>query len=105
MIFIVITKIPDITEDGNKAHDFLYDGYDEINKCKCYDVGVSELSEKTPVAICKTAVFEKGEVLICDDDGREIPYPCRKPSKWDGNVEYLVYNNIKEALKKCEEMK
>ena len=31
----------------------------------------------------RTPVFHVGEVLIVDEDGREIGWPQRKPAKWD----------------------
>ena len=47
--------------------------------------------------------FTVGEVLIVDKaHGREITGLGRKPSKW--HVEYVVFDNIKDAVEKALEL-
>jgi hypothetical protein len=103
--FYVITHVPDLLEEGNTCHDFLWDGYDFSNKCKMIHAGHSNIG--SPIGECKTAVFEKGEIVICDvNTGREIPYPGRKPSKWDIVYEtfYILDNAINRANEICKEL-
>lgn len=98
--FYVITKVPGILEQGNMAHDFMYEGWDFSNDCKIPVIGISNTAK--PIGDCKTPVFEEGEIVICDiEAGREVCYPGRKPSKWD--VEYDIFDNLDDAVKKSQE--
>jgi len=97
--FYVITKVPDLLENGNMAHEFMYDGWDFSNEYKMFCIGTSEIHK--PVGECKVPVFEEGEIVICSIDGREVSYPGRKPSKWD--VKYEVFNSLDDAVKRSQE--
>lgn len=103
--FCVITSIPDLLDPdgGNLCTSFMFEYYDNINKQNSYAIGLSELPAAKPVSLCHTPVFQKGEILIVDTSGREIPYPGRKPSKWYVTAEY--FKNIEEAIKKAIEVK
>jgi len=99
--FYVITHTPDLLEEGNTAHDSMFNGYDFSNKCEIIHVGFSDIGKS--IGTCKTAVFEKGEIVICNiNNGREVCYPGRKPSKWD--VEYDVFDNLDNAVKRSQEL-
>lgn len=99
--FYVITKTPDLLEDGNMAHEWMYDGWDFSNGCKIPVIGMSDKAK--PLGDCKVPVFEKGEIVICDvGNGREVGYPGRKPSKWD--VEYDIFDNLDDAVKRSQEL-
>lgn len=105
IVFIVITKVPSaINEDGtanagNLATDFYY---------KAKDSESFIVSENVPHNIeaidnCSTEVFQIGELLICNRDSkREIPYPGRKPSKWD--IEYEIFEDLDTAIIRCREV-
>lgn len=47
------------------------------------------------VVAIRVAVFTLGEVLVCDDDGRELTGRMRKPDKWDVDVEW--YPTVEQA--------
>ena len=47
-------------------------------------------------------VFEEGEILILDEDGREVAGHLRKPDKW--GIEYEVFDNLEDAIKRAIEM-
>lgn len=99
--FYVITHTPDLLESGNTCHDFLWDGYDFTNKRKLVHVGHSNIGK--PIGECKVAVFEVGEIVICDTiNGREVCYPGRKPSKWA--VTYDIFDNLDDAIKRSQEL-
>ena len=88
--FVVITKVPDILdpEGGNLCHNFLYKYYDRINNEDTYVVGISELPAAKPYASCKDPVFYEGEIVICNENGREVDGPERAPRKWF--IEYAL---------------
>lgn len=99
--FYVITHTPDLLEQGNTCHDFLWDGYDFCNERKLVHVGTSNIGK--PIGECKRAVFEVGEIVICDAiNGREVCYPGRKPIKWD--VVYDLFDNLDDAVKRAQEL-
>lgn len=98
--FYVITKVPGLSEQGNMAHEFMYDGWDYSNDCKISVIGLSDTLK--PLGECKVPVFEEGEIVICNAEyGREVCYPGRKPTKWD--VEYEVFDNLDDAVKRSQE--
>lgn len=41
-------------------------------------------------------VFHRGEILVLDEDGREVAGHGRKPSKWDVDVE--LFETIEQAV-------
>jgi len=97
MKFVVITKTPDITEEGNRAVSFLYKSYDKINNAKCYVVGISSVKPlPKPVGIVHVPVFDEGEIVICDDSGREIDGMKRKPSKW--HINFTEFDTLEKAI-------
>ena len=49
-----------------------------------------------------TPVFHVGEVVVCNESGREVWYPGRKPDKWD--VEYEVFYDIEKAIERAREV-
>lgn len=44
----------------------------------------------------RAPVFEQGEILVVDDDGREVGGAGRKPSKW--GITYNHFNTVEEAI-------
>jgi len=99
--FYVITKVPSISEQGNMAHELMYDGWDYSNNRKIPVIGLSDTLK--PLGECKVPVFEEGEIVICDIDiGREVCYPGRKPSKW--GVVYDVFDSLDNAVKRAKEL-
>ena len=90
--FIVITKVPDTEagEKGNLADNLLTRGRDG-------EAYVGVLGEGyTLIGSVRCLVFEAGEILIVDDNGREVGYPGRKPSKW--SVEYEEFDDLDKAV-------
>lgn len=88
--FIVITKVNSL--DGNLATAMdLYQVTDD-------DVVPPVVVRVNPLATLslRIPVFHVGEVIIANEDGREIPHPQRKPSKWD--VETETFTNLNDAL-------
>ena len=52
----------------------------------------------------KVAVFDEGEILICDEAGVEIG-AMRKPWNWRGAVTYEIFDNVEDAVKKSLEVR
>lgn len=99
--FYVITHTPSLFEEGNMAHEWMYEGWDFSNDCKIPIIGISDITK--PVGDCKVSVFEVGEIVICDAvDGREVCYPGRKPSKWA--VSFEIFDNLDDAVKRSQEL-
>ena len=47
----------------------------------------------------KVQVFERGEILILNEHGREIAYPGRKPAKWGVNEDDISQQLTKTDVK------
>jgi hypothetical protein len=104
--FYVITKTPALLEAGNLSDELGYLWYDSegvMYTVRGLDLDTSDFH--TPLTSesnkYKVPVFEVGEIVICDDSGREVCYPERKPSKWD--IEYEVFDNLDDAIKCSQE--
>jgi len=79
----------------------MYNGYDHSNDCPITIIGFSDKDKA--IGECKVPVFEEGEIIICDtDNGREICYPGRKPSKW--GVDFEIFDNLDDAVKRAREI-
>ena len=50
----------------------------------------------------RAPVFDIGEILVLDLDGREIGGRGRKPSKWDVKCE--VFDDIEKAIERAREV-
>ena len=99
--FYVITKTPDLLEDGNMAHEGMYDGWDFSNNRKIPVIGLSDTGQF--LGDCKVPVFKEGEIVTCDViNGREVGYPGRKPSKW--SVDFEVFDNLDDAVKRAKKL-
>lgn len=87
--FCVVTKIPDPkTDDGNLASAIVF-GLPRELTAACLIHG-------------RVEVFAKGEILILNEDGREICGHMRKPGKWDVETEH--FETIEEAIKRSIEV-
>ena len=96
--FAVITKVPKVRE-GNEYDQILVEGWDEDNEEVIYHLPKEDVEYRaadTKYVNAKLPVFQLGEILILDNNGREVNGVGRKPSKW--SVEYKTFNNIDEAV-------
>lgn len=50
----------------------------------------------------KTVVFHVGELLVLDDDDREIGYPGRAPYKW--GIEFETFHDLEQAAARAQEV-
>lgn len=99
MKFGVITKVPPIENGGNLATaiDILVET-GKPHESNDY-LGTYERVGFPAVLSLRRPVFNVGEVLLLDDNGREIPYPGRKPSKWSVTCE--EFDTVERALKRA----
>lgn len=95
--FCVITKCEDFADDvielsGNQWRH--YDSWPSERKC-------------TKVKGIKGQVFVPGEILILDDNGREVAGHLRKPSKWGAEqdlskgrckTEFRLFHSLNDAI-------
>ena len=81
-------KRPDEDDDTDKV---VLDGIPD----RFIPEGADDTNKLTPI---KVPVFEEGEILVCDDAGIEVGKE-RKPWKWD--VEYEMFDDVEEAVKKA----
>jgi hypothetical protein len=97
MKFGVITGVPPLTDSGNLATAVgeIVVQVEQPTAANKYAGRYEEIPFPTALALHRP-VFWVGEVLILDDNGREIPYPGRKPSKW--SVECEEFDKIEDAL-------
>lgn len=96
MKFVVITKIRNVL--GNLAVNMdLYEPSEEPSAANGYLGNYSRINVLIALNM-RTPVFQVGEVLIVDDNGRELPYPGRKPAKWDVETEEFEIDRLGDAL-------
>lgn len=57
----------------------------------------------TPMAMLthRLPVFQVGEFLICDDDGREIAFPRRDTARWPVEIAWYEEDQVEEAVLRC----
>lgn len=103
MNIVVITKIPKQGEDGNQSDRVVvaYKGKLYLENTIPSDA-VPE-NGSSLVGFANDRVFELGEILILDNDGRELSGHGRKPSKW--MVEHQSCETLEEAIKLTEQLK
>lgn len=94
MKFGVITKINSVGGNLAAALD-IYHVREEPDAQNEYQ-GVYERMNIMYSLALRVPVFHVGEVLVLDDNGREIPYPGRKPSGWD--VTYETFDVVDDAI-------
>jgi hypothetical protein len=97
--FAVITKIPKVRE-GNEHDQILVEGWDENNEEVIYHLPKEDEKYsmiETKYVNAKLPVFRSGEILILDNNGREVTGMGRKPSKWSVEVEEFI--NLNDAIK------
>lgn len=95
--FGVITRVPD-PPDGNLAAilDLFYVPRPQEARP---EHGYREQVERLPPTVAlalRAPVFDLGEVLVLNSDGREIVGRGRKPSKWDVDCE--TYADVTAAV-------
>ena len=97
--FAVVTRVPspEAGEGGNMATAFGL----------CQPIPGSKLLEVRPAPAglqmqLRMPVFELGEVLILDPDGREPHGRGRRPSKWDVELEF--FDNVSAAIRKARKI-
>jgi hypothetical protein len=102
--FQVITMVPPVDEDGNLAMAFTplieqieqpRESNDYKGKYRKVDFGLAFLNLRQPV-------FQLGEIVIVNSDGREVICDGRKASKWF--VEYEEFDNIEDAIRRSQEV-
>jgi hypothetical protein len=104
--FIVITKVPDWTSGGNLASGFdiavqtEHPGQENGYRGR-YQTAIDAFGFTMALQL-HTTVFFPGEIVITNNDGREIVGKGRKPDKWD--VEYETFKNIDDAIKRAQEV-
>lgn len=100
----VITRIPDADkQDGNLCDEtFLFDVC-RTNKTimlrHYHDIELYSTMPKMPV---KLEVFHLGEIIVVDDNEREIGGWFRKASKWHVSYELFDIKDIEKAIKLSE---
>lgn len=101
MKYGVITKVPPIENGGNlaTAMDILVETSQPTEQNDY--LGTYERVGFPTVLSLRRPVFNVGEVLLLDDNGREIPYPQRKPAKWSVTCE--EFDNVEAAVTRARE--
>ena len=105
----VITKIPNCDiDDGNLYDEVLVADIDKCNNIPCYrpinDINAIEnrRSFKLPV---KQEVFSLGEIIIIDENEREVGGRRRKASKWYVEYRLFLIEDLEEAIKLSKNVK
>lgn len=104
MKFGVITEVPPLKNSGNLAVSFgeICIKIEQPSEDNDYEGRYEDVGFPAALAIQKR-VFNVGEVLILNDDGREIPYPGRKPAKWSVTCEEFEITELDRALARARE--
>lgn len=93
--FAVITEVSP-PETGLNMAAPIGELYISTNGLECRRVGgIEQMAFRTPV-------FTPGEILILDEDGRELAGRYRKPSKW--GVSYETYINVEAAIDRARDV-
>jgi hypothetical protein len=102
MKFGVITEVPPIENGGNLAvaMDILVET-GQPHESNDY-LGTYERVDFPTLLLLRRPVFNVGELLVLDDDGREIPYPARKPGKWSVTCE--EFDTVQAAVNRVVEV-
>lgn len=105
-VYIVITRVPKDDEEGNLYDDFLVyrrrderDDDDELVLTEPPASWWSDNTQEKPVPV-RLQNFSLGEVLICDEYGREVAGRGRKPSKW--YVETEKFDSLEAAVARAQ---
>jgi len=103
--YCVITKTKTKYKLGNHYDDIAIEMWDDINKkyvlTVSHDFESKDYKDKDRIWI-KLPVFQLGEIIVIDNNDREIGGAERKPDKW--LIEYKIFNSIKKAIKKSLEV-
>lgn len=107
--FCVITEVPPRNHAGNLAAlmEVVYEK-EQMSPENEWEGVYLDLHEVDPnlamLALMKlrVPVFRLGEIIVCDENGREIGGAGRKPSKW--LISFEVYNSVFEAVQRSKEV-
>ncbi len=109
MKLVVITEVPERKGIGNLASAIeLYFEEERPSPRNNFEGKVVDLHEVDPnlamIAALKlrAPVFHLGEVLLVDEDGREVGGLMRKPNKWD--VTYEEFSLVGDAYRRVQEV-
>jgi len=104
--YCVITKTKSNYLLGNHYDDIAIKVWDDINKHDILAVGPDftnkDYRDKLQIWI-KLPVFYLGEILILDENYREIGGCERKPNKW--MIEYEIFDSLEKAIDKSLQIK
>jgi hypothetical protein len=101
--FGVITRVPDPTRGGNMALALAYVEVAPGGPPDYMPTLVPAGDVLGPVIIAlRMPVFALGEILVCNEDGRELSGNGRKPDKWDVDTEW--FTSIDDAAKRAQEV-
>lgn len=104
--FAVITDVPAPEDSGNLALPFCVliedEAPDESNGYKGVYRKIGELIGIEGYLRLRTQVFTLGEVLLVNDDGREIVGHGRKPNKW--SVGFETFDDASKAVERSLEV-
>lgn len=93
----VITRVCQPESGGNMASAFL----DLWRASADPSAKLTRLGIASAVYLC-TPMFHIGEILILDDDSREVCGHGRKPNKW--NVTCESFHDIEDAIVRAKEV-
>lgn len=103
MKFGVITAVPPLKDAGNLATCLgqVVIQTEQPSEANAYAGRYEDVGYPAALAL-HVPVFHAGEVLIIDDNGREIPYPGRKPGKWSVTCE--EFDDIERAVARAQQV-
>ncbi len=95
----VITKIPEPPDLGNLTTplDGVWLQVGEANEGNDFK---GEFEPLVLISMRKQA-FYLGEILVCDEDGREVSGRERKPDKWAVEVAWFPLNKMTDAVNRA----
>ena len=104
MRFLVITRVPEAGNRGNLAlaTEVFFDN--DTNNTANWDEPLPRIGEAVgnPMLMLalRAPVFTLGEVLIVDENGRELAGAGRKPDKWD--VGFEIFDDVAIAVERAQ---
>ena len=97
----VVTRVGPAEEGGNLA--VAMDLWQENTPPTRYDpIGTWKPAPVMLQLSLRSRVFIPGEILVLDDDGREVAGRGRKPGKWDVSIE--TFDTLEAAAARAAEV-